>query len=726
MTSAPLDHDKPESLPRVLLVDDDEVNLLLTSVALRDRGFIVRDASSGDEALRILADWLPDVLVLDAVMPGLDGFETCQELRNIPGYESLPVLMLTGLDDEQSINRAYEVGATDFFVKSQQWSLLAGRLRYLLRAARTREELEHSKAKLAMAQDLARMGSIDWHKGSGDGLAFSPESLRVFGLGPKDRLSMRQVMRMMLPEEQQAFRRVLRSVLRQCTVLCHDFQIGMPDGEQRVIHVEAEPQFNDQALMVGYSGIVQDVTDRRNAEDRINQLANFDTLTGLPNRRQIFWRSERAIEYAKRLNHNVALLQIGLDRFKVVNENLGHHAGDELLIEVARRLRACVKHSEQVLDGYLEAPNHRVHRTLEAVGRLGADEFVVLLPDIASHEEAVQVANHVLDALRLPIMVAEQECFITASIGIACYPGHGINVADMLRNADVAMDLAKDQGRNTLVLYDPELASKGRIRLELDTALHKALERQELILYYQPKIDVRTGHMTGAEALMRWQRDGKLVPPGDFIPIAEATGLINEMSMWAIEEAARQAQIWKERFSFNGSIAVNMPSRLFNRSDLVDVVASIVKAQGASPSMIELEITETGLMKDLSGVVPSLHKLNQLGIEISIDDFGTGYSSLSYLTTLPISELKIDRSFVHDLGNSPQSAAIVSAILALAKALGLRVIAEGVERLEQAVVLGEMGCHICQGFFFSRPLPAHELDRWLNGTMPPPAAPPSA
>ncbi|HET6788128.1 MAG TPA: EAL domain-containing protein, partial [Aquabacterium sp.] len=269
--------------------------------------------------------------------------------------------------------------------------------------------------------------------------------------------------------------------------------------------------------------------------------------------------------------------------------------------------------------------------------------------------------------------------------------------------------------RNSFMLYDPQLASKGRIRLDLDTALHKALERNELVLYYQPKIDVRTSRMIGAEALMRWMRDGKLIPPGDFIPLAEATGLINDMSMWAITEAARQAREWRDRFGFDASIAVNLPSRLFERADLVDMIEGIIKAQGVSPSAIELEITETGLMKDLQGVVPSLHKLNQLGIEISIDDFGTGYSSLAYLTSLPISELKIDRSFVRDLGTTPQSSAVVSAIIALARALGLRVIAEGVEQVSQMEVLYNLGCQVCQGFLFARPMPAADIDQWLNG-----------
>ena len=709
-------NDDTKEQPKVLLVDDDEVNLLLTSIALRERGFAITEASSGEAALQIITDWLPDVVVLDAVMPGLDGFATCRELRHLPGYESVPVLMLTGLDDDASITRAYEAGATDFFVKSTQWSLLAGRLRYLLRASRTRHELERSKAKLARAQDLARMGSFDWRRGGGD-IGFSLEGLRVFGLGPQDHLGIRRVIRMMPKEDRRGMLRILRQVIDHGSVLCNDIRVVLDDGRERVLHLEAEPEFNELANLTGYTGIVQDVTDRRVAEDKINHLANFDTLTGLPNRRQVFWRAERAIEYAKRLNHRVALLQIGLDRFKIINENLGHHAGDELLIEVSRRLRNCVRHSDQVMDGNNDAPGQRSHRTLEAVGRLGADEFVVLLPEVAEDDDAMAIANVILDALREPMTAAGQECFITASVGVALFPAHGLNVADLLRHADVAMDLAKSQGRNTIMRYDPQLASKARVRLDLDTALHKALERNELVLFYQPKVDVQTCRWVGAEALMRWRRDGQLVPPGEFIPLAEATGLINDMSLWAINEAARQAKEWELRLGFDASIAVNLPSRLFEQPDLVDKVEAILALHEVHPRGIELEITETGLMKDLQGVVPSLHRLNQLGTEISIDDFGTGYSSLSYLTTLPISELKIDRSFVHGLGDTPQSTAIVSAIIALARALGLRVIAEGVEKVSQMEILYNLGCHICQGFLYAKPMPPAELEMWVADVL---------
>ncbi len=723
MTSSSVStHEELLGQPKVLLVDDDEVNLLLTSIALRERGFAVTEATSGEAAIRLLGEWLPDVVVLDALMPGMDGFQTCRELRNLPGVEALPVLMLTGLDDDASITRAYEAGATDFFVKSTQWSLLAGRLRYLLRASRTRMELERSKSKLARAQDLARMGSFDWRR-SQSALILSVEGLRVLGKSPGDVLGFRALMRMLPAEERTGFFTMLHDVLTHSSVLATDVPVLLTDGRQRIIHTEAEPEFDEHGNLVGYTGIVQDVTDRRVAEDKIRHLANFDTLTGLPNRRQLIWRTERALEHARRLDHQVGVLLIDLDRFKIINDTLGHGAGDELLMEVSRRLRSCVRHSDQVMESSLESMGSRSHRTLEAVGRYGGDEFVALLPEVADERDAERVAGRILDQMREPIFVGGQECFVTASVGIALFPRDGASVADLMRNADVAMYAVKAQGRNAASLYRPQLAGKGREKLELESALHKALERGELVLHYQPKIDVRGARMVGAEALMRWNRNGVLVAPADFIPLAEETGLIVPMSEWAIREAARQARIWQDSFGFADSIAVNLPNRLFERTDLVEHIHQAVTHYGVPHHAIELEITETGLMKDLQNVIPSLHRLNEIGVEISIDDFGTGYSSLAYLTTLPISELKIDRSFVRDLGLTPQSSAVITAIIALARSLGLRVIAEGVENLRQMEVLHRLGCVVMQGFLFSRPLPPEDIETWLQQTILPKKAP---
>ena len=710
--AGPFADDLPER-PKVLLVDDDEVNLLLTSVALRDQGFAVTEASSGEKAMRVLADWLPDVVVLDALMPGLDGFETCKALRLLPGCESLPVLMLTGLDDDASIAHAYEVGATDFFVKATQWSLLAGRLRYLLRASRTRAELERSKSRLARAQDLARMGSFDWKRGQG-GPLYSVEGLRVFGFGPGDQPSFRSLLRMVPEEERSAFLELTHSAMDRSTVLATDIHARLGDGRQRIVHIEAEPEFNEHGNLIGYTGIVQDVTDRRLAEDRIRHLANFDTLTGLPNRRQLIWRAERSLEHGRRLGHQVALLLIDLDRFKIVNDTLGHGAGDELLMEVSRRLRSCVRHSDQVLESSLESVGVRSHRTLEAVGRLGGDEFVALLPEVIDEGDAERVATRILEVMRTPITIGMQECFVTASVGIALFPRDGQTVADLLRNSDVAMYAAKSAGRNASSLYRPTLAGRGREKLELESALHKAIERNELVLHYQPKIDVRGAKMVGAEALMRWRRHGVLVAPGDFIPLAEETGLIIPLSEWAIREAARQARVWHDNFGFDDSIAVNLPNRLFERTDLVEYIHNAVTTYGVPHRMIELEITETGLMKDLQNVIPALHRLNEIGVEISIDDFGTGYSSLAYLKKLPLHELKIDRSFVMGMETDRADLKIVRSTVDLAHNLGYQVVAEGVETAQTWAILREMKCDMAQGFFMAKPMPEGDIEGWLG------------
>ena len=704
--------------PRVLLVDDDKFSLLLTAAALRDRGLAVVESGHGADALEQLAQWMPDVVVLDAMMPGLDGFETCRRLRRMPGHEHTPVLMLTGLDDDESIAMAYEAGATDFFLKSHQWNLLAGRLRYLLRVAHTRKELESSKAKLARAQDLARMGSLQWHaaeRGASGHLELSAEAARVFGLGPGAAPSVRGLLRRVEPGDRRSMLRRLAEVQAHGSVLATDLPITLPDGRLRIVHVEAEPEYSDQGLPRGYTGIVQDVTDRRAAEDKIRHLANYDALTGLPNRRQLIWRTERALEHARQHGHACALLLIDLDRFKLINDNLGHAAGDEALCEVARRLRSCVRHCEQVAESTLESAGARAHRALEAAGRLGGDEFVALLPDVGDPRDAQMVATRILEALRPPMLVAGQECFITASVGIAIYPRDGASVLDLLRNSDSAMYAVKASGRNGVTFYSPERGGRGsREMLALETALHKALEREELVLHYQPKVDARSGRMVGAEALMRWQRDGRLVEPAEFIPAAEESGLIVPMTHWALMEAARQARAWSTAFGFDSAIAVNVPTRLIERADLVEQIHRAVSAQQVPHRAIQLEITETGLMKELAEVMPSLHRLNEVGVEVSVDDFGTGYSSLAYLTSLPISELKIDRKFVRDLGVTPQSSAIVTAIIALARSLGLRVVAEGVETDRQLDVLNRLGCYVMQGFLFARAMPGEAIAPWLE------------
>ena len=702
--------------PRVLIVDDDEVTLLICMTALQARGFDTQQASGGDAALRRLSPWRPDIVVLDAMMPGLDGFETCRRLRATPGFESTPVLMLTGLDDDASIQRAFDAGATDFFVKSNLWTLLAQRLRYLLRSAANRIELEQSKARLARAQQLARIGSVEWRLGIA-GPTLSPEARQVLGIHGNDHLSWRELLRRIAPLHRSRLAQARRQAARRGTALACEVQM-QPGAEAtpHVIHIEADGQFDASGKPFGYSGIVQDVTERF-AEHRIHHLANFDALTELPNRAQIMQRTERAIEFAQRSQHAVALLQINLDRFKIINDTLGHAAGDELLREAARRLRACVRHydappaADAARLGVLAA-----HR-LECVARLGGDEFAALLPELSDVQHAQGIAQRMVEVLHAPIIVGGQECFVSASVGLALFPRDALNAADLLRNADVAMSAVKAQGRDAALQFSPKLAGRGRSRLELESALHKAIERNELVLHYQPKVDVSAARLVGVEALMRWQRGSVLVPPGEFIPVAEESGLIVPMSHWALGEAARQSALWRSRFGFNDPIAVNLPNRMFERDDLIETIHDAVTRAGVPHGALAIEITETGLMKDLQGVIPTLHRLEAIGVEVSIDDFGTGYSSLAYLTTLPISELKIDRSFIRNLGKQKEGTAVVTAIMALARSLRLRVVAEGVETSAQMEILARLGCVMMQGFLFSRALPPHELEVWMQQVM---------
>ena len=705
-----LDHE-PVDPPQLLLIDDDAVARLLTATALRQHGFEVTVVESGPEALALLERWRPDLIVLDALMPGLDGFETCRLLRARPGLAALPVLMLTGLDDEASIEQAYRAGATDFFLKSSRWAMLAGRLRHLLRAARVRDELERKRSELARAQQIARIGSVAWRPGR-FGLDCTAEALHLLGLPSGSRLGLRQVLRRLEPVARRTLLAQLRETLAALEPMTLDLRLARDGAPELLLLVEMEPQFDPRGQLSGYTGIVQDVGERRAAEDRIHQLAHFDALTGLPNRRELIARAERAIDTGRRDGEALAVLLIGLDRVKLVNDTLGHAAGDELLRRVAFRLQTCVRHGAlgaDTLDGARPATRHD-----DLLGRLGGDEFVVLLNGTGRERDACAVAQRLQEALRAPLTLAGQDVFITASIGVALFPRDGASVPELLRHADAAMRATKEAGRNAVTLYHPTLAGGGREQLQTETALHMALARGELVLHYQPKIDLRSGRVAGVEALMRWRRGDRLVPPADFIPLAEETGLIVPMSEWALREAARQAAAWRGLPGLDGPIAVNLPSRLFERSDLIATLGSAAEAAGVPAGAVQIEITETGLMKNLQTVIPTLHRLHAIGVGLAIDDFGTGYSSLAYLTTLPIDELKIDRSFIRDLGVTPQSAAVVGAIVALARTLSLHVVAEGVETLGQLEALLDLGCDSAQGYLMARPMEAAALPAWVD------------
>ncbi len=440
-----------------------------------------------------------------------------------------------------------------------------------------------------------------------------------------------------------------------------------------------------------FVSIVNDVSDRMQYQTALEHQATHDNLTGLANRSLLNDRIALAIGHAKRAGLMVALLLLDLDHFKHVNDAYGHSAGDVLLRETATRLRRCV-------------------REVDTVARLGGDEFVIVLTDLTQADDAETIAGKIRDALAEPIMIDRHEVFVGASIGIALYPRDGEHGEILLRNADIAMYRVKEHGRNSVHRFSPELASMALDRIDMEAALRRALERREFVLHYQPKVDVVSRRIVGAEALLRWEQPRVgLIYPGEFVRLAEETGLILPIGAWVIHEAFRQQAAWRASGLPPLKLSVNISPRQFRQEELPGIVASALEATGADPRSFTFEMTESMVMHDVESAQVSLRALKQLGIELSLDDFGTGYSSLSYLRRFPLDEVKIDRSFVSELHHNEDDAAIAAAVVAMARTLGLRVVAEGVELDAQLATLERLGCHEVQGYLLGRPLAADEF-----------------
>ncbi|MEE9412601.1 MAG: EAL domain-containing protein [Methylococcales bacterium] len=698
------------SQPLILVIDDDTTIQMLARRSLENAGFRMLSATNGQQGLEFFEQFDPDIVLLDVAMPEMDGFTVCTELRAIEQGNNAPILMITGLDDVDSIQKAYQAGATDFATKPINWSIMACRIRYLLRTSNALKVLESSSLRLAKAQRIANVGNWDWDIASNK-MHWSEEVYRIFQVNPDDReINSELFFELVHEEDRENLIASFDAALTNKVPFNFEYRITLTDGSERFLHNQAEITYSSDNTALKLSGTIQDISERKLADEKIRRLAYYDSLTGLLNRLSFQEQMESTLSLAKRNNRMMGILYLDLDDFKLINDTLGHDQGDILLKTVADRLLEGTRVSDSIARIKSDA------ETIQAsVARIGGDEFTILLTEIESMEDAGLVAQRILKLLSEPIILNNHKVFSTPSIGISVFPYDGQSVSSLLKNADTAMYHAKKCGKGNYQFYAESMNANGLMRLRLESDLRKALEKEELLLDYQPIVDGRSNKIIGAESLLRWNSvNHGLLAPGQFIPIAESNGTIVEFGKWVLRSACIQNQAWQAAGFEPIQIAVNLSSLQFRHNDLLDSVAEALKASALNPKYLVLELTEDMIMHNSEQTIDTLQKLKETGVILSIDDFGTGYSSLSRLKHFPLDTLKIDQSFVMNLPHNADDASITKAVITMAHSLNLRVIAEGVETEQQEAFLKKLNCNAMQGYLYGKPMSADNFTKLLK------------
>lgn len=693
---------------RVLVVDDDFAARLQIKFTLENDGFEVIEAASGEEAIEQFKHYSPDLVLLDVIMPGMNGCSTCSVLRKQPKGEYLPIIMVTGLEDEETIVNAFEAGATDFISKPINMLVIGYRVRYWLRAGATVQALKKSQQNLFKAQGIARLGH--WEKNLRSGaFQFTSPSPEIFGLSYPFTYTM--LFDCIVEEDRGRVEATIENACTKQQPFSLNYRIVLPDGSERIILNQGEVVQTEQQLEPLLIGIVQDITALKQAEDKIRYLAYYDNLTGLANRSLFLAHWLKILPHAKRTGKKIGILFLDLDHFKQINDTLGHPSGDKVLIGVADRLKSIFRKSD-----IIGRPGSG--QLTSMISRIGGDEFTIIAVDIDQPEHAAKLAERIIEAVCQPIELGEQLVHLTASVGISLYPEDGTDIDVLLKNADTAMYEAKQAGRNMYKFYQKGMNDAVRARFMLGNRLRRALKNEEFTLYYQPQYANNHGNLKGVEALIRWidpQRG--LVPPDEFLPFAEESGFIHSINEWVIRKACFQAKEWVDTGRFDGCrVGVNVSGSNINFDKLLVTITEALEDAGLAPRYLELELTERVMMDNTDDARSMLLELKKMGVAIAIDDFGTGYSALSHLQLFPLTTLKIDKSFVQNIDKEGSNSSLLPSIVAIAKSFNLNVVAEGVETEKQCAALGTMECDELQGYFFSKPLPYTEIEALLNSS----------
>ena len=694
----------------ILLVDDRPENLIALEAILEGPARTLVSVNSGNAALHALLKDDFALVLLDVQMPEMDGFEVAELMRQSQSAKTVPIIFVTAINKEQKyVFKGYEKGAVDYLFKPLDPYIITSKVNFFLELDKKSKLLERRLEEVRKLKDDNELIL----KSVGEGVVGLDRQGRVTFVNPaatrmlaqdSEKLILSSISDWFSTDELgvEPFDWLSSRAYEQCLLgdsFHQDDCVFAQRGEEYFpVEYIATPiiQKDDE-----YSGAVvafQDITLRKRTERQLIHSAQYDALTGLVNRSLFEKILQRAIARAKRAEHCVSLMFLDLDRFKQVNDSLGHNVGDLLLQEVAKRLQSCT-------------------REVDTVSRLGGDEFTIIIEGVNYPDSAAVVAKKVLSQLSSKFLLTEGACeyevIVGASIGIVNYPDSGEDVTSLLKCADIAMYHAKSEGRNNYQFFTADMQKRISRNIDMENRLRTALENNEFTLVYQPQVDIDNGNIVGVEALLRWQIEGgESIPPDQFIPLAEETGLIVPIGEWITYEACRQISIWNEaRYTENPlTISVNLSVRQLCDRKLIKVIRNIIRETGIKPQWLVLEITESMVMDSPEEKIRILDELQNLGISIAIDDFGTGYSSLSYVRKLPIDILKVDREFIKDINLDRNGEAIIRAILALSKSLGLKVVAEGVEEASQVAFLKDIGCDFVQGFFYSKPLSVIDLE----------------
>ena len=695
---------KEKSSYLVLIVDDDKILRQILSLGMSKAGFFVAESHGGYEAIEDFKKLQPDVILLDVIMPDIDGFEVCTKIRQLPGGDRVPIIMITGQDDYNSINKAFECGATDFVVKPISPLLLSYRIRYILRANQAMSDLDSSQMRLATVQEIAHLSNWEWRL-SDNHIKWGEDIALMFGLEPKDYpQSYDSFLELVNFDDRNQVSWVIEEALSNNSSFTFEHKLENPNKSDLVFRQDGTIITDSQDVPSKILFTCQDITKKKITEQKIKFLAYYDRLTGLPNRFLFKEHLIKAISSSQRNELSLVVVFVDIDNFRIVNDTFGREAGDKILKIISSRLKDCIR----LTDTPANVSKHDI------TARFGADEFGIILEGLRDIADAAIVARRVIDHVTTKIQHEDNEIFLNCRVGLSVYPDDGNTVEDLMKCADSALSSVKELEKNSYQFYTADLNAKAFARFALETSLRRAVERNEFILLYQPQVDLKAGVVNAVEALVRWNHPNMgIISPMDFIPVAEDSGLIIPIGEWVTTTACKQCKEWEDA-GLNIKVAINISPAQFRDKGLFEMITRVIEETEANPDLIEIEITESMLMDNIDSSIDLLDKIHQYGCRISIDDFGTGYSSLNYLKRFPVDVLKIDRSFVNDLTTSEDDALIVKAIVTLAHNLNLEVVAEGVEEKEHLTYLSYLGCDIIQGFLISKPIAVDQLDHFFN------------